>query len=84
MPQRAKPLPLTRQQLDASGCEIPGCDHRHDDVLVLAARCHPKANTVVTYHKATGMLKVACSVCKATIVHVLVARTNDRVLTGWG
>ena len=81
---RPLPRPMTREQLDASGCEIPDCKHEHDDVLFLNALCHPKARSEVSYNKATGNLKVACAFCKKTVAYIAVARASDLMKTGWG
>lgn len=84
MPRRAVPTPLTREALDASGCEEPGCKHEHDDVLMLNAKCHPGGRIEVSYNKGTGNLKVACAACKKTVAYIAVARANDLMKTGWG
>ena len=83
MPKRAVIPPLTRADLDRSGCGDPNCKHEHDDVLFLNGRCHPQADAEVSYYKKTGLLKVACATCKMTIARIVVGHAND-LIRPWG
>ena len=40
---------LYRDDLAPGRCQAPGCDHTHDDELVMNARCHPRAGVEVLY-----------------------------------
>lgn len=67
-----------REDLDeiiAQGCSVPGCKHDHgfEKALYLHQRCHPKGQIQVCYEFGTGVLKVECAECGATIVNVAVA-----------
>jgi hypothetical protein len=65
--------PLYRDDLVAGQCETPGCDHAHDDELVMIARCHPRAGVEVTYRKAAGIAELRCVRCGKEVVTLQVA-----------
>src|ERR1022692_3412078 len=70
-------LLLYRDDLAPGRCETPGCDHAHDDELVLNARCHPRAGVEVTYHKAAGIAELRCKRCGKDIAALQVASRAD-------
>jgi hypothetical protein len=64
--------PLTRVELDAMGCQTPGCTHQHDHTpMFLHARCHMDSGVTVQYFD--GALTINCAKCKAFICRVAVA-----------
>ena len=66
------PMPLTRQALDQSVCATPDCTHRTHRLLFLHGHCHPDAPVQACYDKASGLLRVLCARCQATIVDIVV------------
>jgi hypothetical protein len=68
---------LYRDDLAPGRCQAPGCDHTHDDELVMNARCHPRAGVEVTYHKATGILEMRCIRCGKEVATLQVAWSRD-------
>ena len=65
--------PLTTGDLNRTACAHPGCDHTQDEVLILHARCHPEFAPWATYHRETGTLSFACSICGVPVTVVAVA-----------
>lgn len=63
---------LTREDLDAVGCDTPGCTHDHS-VLVMNASCHPMAGLCVAYDKRSGALRITCGRCDKPVARVSVA-----------
>lgn len=66
------PQPLTQAILDREGCMTPGCTC-DDTTIFLAAQCHPRAGSVVSYSKPTGTLRVRCKACQTPIAEIMVA-----------
>lgn len=69
-------MALTRNELDAAGCDEPGCTRDHS-TIVLGSACHPAAPVRVAYAKATGELRLWCSVCEGLLIEIMVARRLD-------
>lgn len=67
---------LTKQHLDAMGCDTPGCDHS-DHVLYFSAACHPKGRLEIAYSKASGTLLVTCKQCKREVAELAVAESYE-------
>lgn len=59
--------PLTRAQLDQTGCDDP------THTVILAAHCHTGAGFDVAYHKSRGVLTLSCSVCDRLVAEIAVA-----------
>lgn len=72
-------MALRRRDLDdlaASGCQVPGCNHQNHGVLdeiYLHGRCHVSAGTEVLYKTADKIIEVRCKKCKAFVAAVDVA-----------
>ena len=64
---------LYRDDLAPGRCQAPGCDHTHDDELVMNARCHPRAGVEVIYHKETGIAEMRCKRCRKDVAALQVA-----------
>ncbi len=62
----------TRDELDQAGCDNPNCTHDHS-VLYLSGNCHPRAGSVITYHKATGTIRAHCLKCEKFVIEIPVA-----------
>jgi hypothetical protein len=60
-------------EITSQGCQVPGCSHQHEEELYLRSRCHPNAGCSVSYEKGSGILKVTCKECGASIVEIQVA-----------
>lgn len=59
--------PLTQDDLDEV-CDLNDCsDHE------VRARCHGKAQMVVTYNRDDGVLTITCGVCGKLVLEVEVA-----------
>ncbi len=67
--------PLTRAQLDAAGCQMPGCAHQDHtgmtERMFLHGRCHPKEGLEVSYWM--GVITVRCKRCKQMVSEIEVA-----------
>jgi hypothetical protein len=70
--------PLTRVELDATGCSNPGCDHDHT-VLFFHPRCHPHRGLIVSYDKRTGLISMKCRVCKRPLRDIAVAARGSEM-----
>ncbi len=64
---------LFREDLDATGCETPDCNHDHS-IIYLHSRCHPRKGYAARYEKASGILRIECAVCERAIAEVAVAK----------
>jgi hypothetical protein len=59
-----------------SGCEVPLCDHKNHErtrTLYLHGRCHLGAKVDVSYTSGSGVVLVACAICKKLIAEIKVA-----------
>ena len=76
--------PLTRRELDPMKCGTPGCDCAGP--LILSARCHLKKGLLVEYDWTTGLLTIACVVCRRPVCAIAVAAADDPSGSpvGWG
>ena len=72
-------MPITREDLDAAGCDTPGCTRDHS-IVCLIAGCHPEAGTSVAYDKRIGALRLACCECGGEYVEIAVARSEFAVI----
>lgn len=64
-------------QSAAGGCQMPGCDHAHDNgPMVLASRCHPEAGTRFSINVVTKTMHVDCATCDKPII---VIECDDRI-----
>jgi len=61
------------ERLAGGGCQVPGCTHPHSGALYVHARCHLGAGNEVSYVLGSGVLRIACRVCKKVIAEVAVA-----------
>jgi hypothetical protein len=68
---------LTRQDLDAAQCAVPGCTSLHPHPLQMRSLCHPRAALSVAYDKDTGWLIVQCAQCDAMVARVAVAAARS-------
>lgn len=66
---------LTRRELDAASCQVPGCTHDGHGPLYLHAVCHPSAGTRARYDD--GLLYIDCRKCKAEVAVVAVAAGSE-------
>jgi hypothetical protein len=58
-------------QSASGGCQMPGCDHAHDNgPLVLASRCHPQAGTKFSINVAKKTMHVECATCEQPIITI--------------
>jgi hypothetical protein len=55
-----------KNKMDQYQCATPGCDC-DSSIMVLVCADHPSDGTVVSYHKASGLLHVQCNTCLATV-----------------
>lgn len=60
-------MKIKASSLREAQCSAPYCDHDHGD-LVLAAKCHPRAGSLVLYKRAEHALDISCAECGAHIV----------------
>jgi len=68
--------PLSRAELDKMSCDMPDCDHKHDNEaapLFLHARCH--LNSAVEVEYLQGILMIRCALCKHPVVDIAVAES---------
>lgn len=69
---------LTREDLDASGCDDPGCTHDHS-ILYLHSQCHPDHGVTARYDKRQGLVIICCLGCHVEVVRIAPAsRTGGR------
>jgi hypothetical protein len=61
-----------REDLLGTKCHLPDCNHDHS-VLVLHAKCHPRAGTWVFYDKASGIATIRCAKCDNEILSLAIA-----------
>jgi len=73
-------MALTRVDLDAQTCVIPGCNHTAHEGLVLKAACHPRGATYVEYK--AGVLTITCAKCSRFVTAIAVKDKPDYV--SWG
>jgi hypothetical protein len=65
--------PLTRRDLDAAQCQVPGCTHTEHEAgpgLAIHGRCHPGAGTIAWYR--AGVLTFRCKKCECIVVDIAV------------
>jgi hypothetical protein len=67
---------VTRNELNALGCNMPGCDHKDHNVMFLHPNCHAYAGTWASYDKTTDTLTIRCRACERAFVEILVG--DDR------
>jgi hypothetical protein len=70
-------MALNRTDLERaaiSGCEVPLCDHQnHDGTIYLHGICHLGAHRDVSYTRGSGVVRIACAICKKLIAEIKVA-----------
>jgi hypothetical protein len=62
-------LTVTKEQLDASGCSSPNCNHDHS-TLYIHAVCHISSAVCVKYEKKTGLIIVECAECDKEVIRI--------------
>jgi len=70
------PKPLTKEDLERmskAGCQVPGCQHDHPQILYIHARCHLGGRIEVSYTGGDGFLRIACRECGQIIADIAVA-----------
>jgi hypothetical protein len=64
-------------QSAAGGCQMPGCDHAHDNgPMVCTSRCHPEAGTKFSINVAKKTMHVDCAACNKPIITI---ECDDRI-----
>lgn len=53
----------------AQGCQVPGCTHKHGEVI-LAAACHPQAGMRVSVDADRGVMSIACGICNQPVITI--------------
>lgn len=69
-------MPLYREDLDRSGCDVANCGHDHSE-LFLSGVCHVGAPVKVKYVKQTGQIQFTCGVCERPVAQVKVASRKE-------
>lgn len=66
-------MTLYREDLDNTGCAVPGCDHKNheDGGIFMHGKCHMEAGSRVQYLK--GELIIRCGECESPIAIIAVA-----------
>jgi len=66
-------MTLYREDLDNTGCAVPGCDHKDhaDGGIFLHGKCHIESGVEAHYLK--GELIIRCLKCKRPIATIAVA-----------
>jgi hypothetical protein len=60
---------VTKADLDAAGCDAPGCTHDHS-VVFLHAACHMTEAVHVRYDKTLGQLIIGCFRCGREVARI--------------
>jgi hypothetical protein len=73
--------PVGKAELEAMGCETPGCTHDHS-VIYMASHCHPGGGLFVKFVKDVGALIMECKVCRQPVGGVWVGEAPESAPDG--
>ena len=69
-------MALTQADLDTMTCEADDCDHCEHDILVIVARCHPKAGVTVSYAFSSGEIVISCKECRSYVETIAIKENS--------